>query len=101
MNLMNLSSEIKSGQGTFGLELSDDALARLESYYALLLKHNPILHLIGPMDAKEFAVRHILESLMLLKPLPENARFADVGSGCGLPAIPFLMVPEDLNAILK
>ncbi|CAN5412319.1 hypothetical protein BH20ACI2_BH20ACI2_05830 [soil metagenome] len=95
-----LSTAICKHQAAFDLELSPESLTLLDSYYELLLEHNPILHLTGPMDAEEFAIRHILESLTLLKHLPEKARFADIGSGGGLPAIPCLLVRGDLMAVL-
>ena len=56
--------------------------------------------LVAPSSAEEFAIRHILESLTVLEFLPENARFADVGTGAGLPAIPCLIVREDLRGVL-
>lgn len=84
----------------FNIELSDDAILRLADYYNLIQEHNPILHLVGPCSAAEFATRHILESLTLLEHLPKSARFADVGTGAGLPAIPCLLVREDLTATL-
>ncbi len=95
-----LWTAISKHQAAFGLELSPESLTLLDTYYEHLLEHNPILHLIGAMDAEEFAIRHILESLTLLKHLPEKARFADVGSGGGLPAIPCLLVRGDLMAVL-
>jgi 16S rRNA (guanine527-N7)-methyltransferase len=45
-------------------------------------------------------VRHVLESLLLLKYLPEDARVADVGSGGGLPIITCLIARPDLEAAL-
>ncbi len=95
-----LAAAICKHQAAFGLELSSESLRLFDLYYELLLEHNPILHLTGPMNAEEFAIRHILESLMLLKYLPEKARFADVGSGGGLPSIPCLLVREDLSAVM-
>ena len=55
---------------------------------------------VAPCSAEEFAVRHILESLTVLEFLPENARFADVGTGAGIPAIPCLLVRQDLRGVL-
>ncbi|HMJ08244.1 MAG TPA: RsmG family class I SAM-dependent methyltransferase, partial [Pyrinomonadaceae bacterium] len=40
------------------------------------------------------------ESLTLLEFLPQNARFADIGPGGGLPSIPCLIVRDDLKATL-
>ena len=91
---------IKANQAAFDLTIPDDAIDRLADYYDLILEHNPILHLVGPCSAEEFAIRHILESLTLLEYLPTRAKFADVGAGAGLPSIPCLLVREDLRAIL-
>jgi len=91
---------IRENQAPFGLALADAAITRLAAYYNQIQKHNEILHLVAPMPAEEFAVRHILESLTLLEYLPENTRFADVGTGAGLPSIPCLLVREDLRAVL-
>jgi 16S rRNA (guanine527-N7)-methyltransferase len=91
---------LKRHQAAFGIDLPDDTLHRLASYYELIGEHNPILHLVGPCSPEEFAVRHILESLTLLKHLPAGAKFADVGTGAGLPSIPCLLAREDLTAVL-
>ena len=84
----------------FGVVLQSEQIERLIAYYELLLKWNPKLHLVAPCSPEEFAVRHILESLTLLKHLPTNARVADVGTGAGLPIIPCLMVRDDLQGFL-
>lgn len=91
---------IVSNQRAFGLDLSDGAVNRLADYYELIQEHNPILHLVGPCSAEEFAIRHILESLTLLEHLPKNAKLVDVGTGAGLPSIPCLLVRDDLTALL-
>jgi len=84
----------------FRVELQPEHVERLMSYYELLLKWNSKLHLVAPCSPKEFAVRHILESLMLLKHLPASVRVADVGTGAGLPIIPCLLVRDDLHSVL-
>ncbi len=94
------NSSIKTHQSAFGLDLSDESVRRLADYYELVQQHNPILHLVAPCSAEEFAIRHILESLTLLEYLPRNARIADVGTGAGLPGIPCLIVRDDLKAAL-
>ena len=91
---------IRTNQTAFGLNLDKAKIERLAAYYELIQQKNEFLHLVAPMPAEEFAIRHILESLTMLKYLPEGARFADVGTGAGLPAIPCLLVREDLSAVL-
>ncbi len=97
---LNLIESIKLHQNNFGLNLSDENLSALQTYYDLINEHNEILHLVAPCDAQEFAIRHILESLTLLEHLPENAMFADIGTGAGLPSIPCLLMRQDLRGIL-
>lgn len=84
----------------YGVALSREALEGLSRYYRLLNVWNPRLHLVSFRSPKEFATRHVLESLFLLKYLPQGARVADVGSGGGLPIIPCLIARSDLQAVL-
>jgi 16S rRNA (guanine527-N7)-methyltransferase len=86
--------------GAFDVELAPDALARLRAFYSLLTRWNDRLHLVAPCAPEEFATRHVLESLLLLKHLPPGAKIADIGSGAGLPIIPCLIVRDDLEATL-
>ena len=86
--------------GTFNLELPSETITRLGEYYSLLTRWNERLHLVAPCSVEEFAVRHVLESLLLLDYLPPNARVADIGSGGGLPIIPCLIARPDLQATL-
>lgn len=84
----------------FGLKLSPETVEKLASYYELVMAHNMLLHLVAPCTAEEFAVRHVLESLMLAEHLPQKARFADVGPGAGLPSVPCLIARPDLTGYL-
>ena len=84
----------------YGVTLTAEALDRLSRYYELLNQWNSRLHLVAPCSANEFATRHVLESLALLKHLPEAVSLADVGTGGGLPAIPCLIARSELRAVL-
>lgn len=91
---------IQKHQNEFSLNLTEEKVLRLAGFYQLIQEHNEILHLVAPCSPEEFAVRHILESLKVLEFLPENTRFADVGTGAGLPSIPCLIVRDDLKGVL-
>jgi 16S rRNA (guanine527-N7)-methyltransferase len=84
----------------FGINLSNELISRLNTYFEILNRWNPRLHLVAPIPPREFATRHILESLMLIEHLPSAAAVIDVGSGGGLPMIPCLVVRPDLRASL-
>jgi 16S rRNA (guanine527-N7)-methyltransferase len=66
----------------------------------MISEWNTRLHLTAPCSPEEFATRHVLESLVLAKHLPIDARVAEIGSGAGLPIIPCLIVRGDLHATL-
>ncbi|HEV2707106.1 MAG TPA: 16S rRNA (guanine(527)-N(7))-methyltransferase RsmG [Pyrinomonadaceae bacterium] len=85
---------------TFGVSLSEDATARLVRYFELVGLWNPRLHLVAPCTPQEFAVRHVLESLLAARYLREGVRVCDVGSGAGLPVIPCLVLRPDVTATL-
>jgi 16S rRNA (guanine(527)-N(7))-methyltransferase RsmG len=91
---------LQSNEAAFDLQLSQETVTQLGEYYSLLTRWNDRLHLVAPCSSQEFAVRHVLESLLLLKHLPLNATVADVGSGGGLPILPCLIARPDLEATL-
>ena len=85
---------------TYDVTLTALALNRLSQYYDLLNQWNARVHLVAPCSPQEFATRHVLESLALVKHLPEAVSLADVGAGGGLPTVPCLIVRPDLSAVL-
>jgi 16S rRNA (guanine(527)-N(7))-methyltransferase RsmG len=104
---MNTTSEIKQFRETleneataYGVTLPDAALEALSQYYELLGAWNSRIHLVAPCSPQEFATRHVLESLLLLKYLPDHASLAEVGAGAGLPILPCLIVRPDIRAVL-
>ncbi|MEP6569892.1 MAG: RsmG family class I SAM-dependent methyltransferase [Acidobacteriota bacterium] len=84
----------------YGVALAAETLAGLSQYYELLNLWNSRVHLVAPCSPQEFATRHVLESLVLLRHLPTGANVAEVGAGGGLPIVPCLIVRPDLHAIL-
>ena len=94
------SQALREHAAEFGIRFGADEVSRLTNYYELLRKWNDRLHLVAPCSPDEFATRHVLESLLLLSHLPENASLVDVGSGAGLPIIPCLIMRADLRATL-
>ena len=98
--LQRFEQSLSSRMSGYDLDLSGETITQLGEYYRLLTRWNDRLHLVAPCSPEEFATRHVLESLLLLKHLPEHAQIADVGSGAGLPIIPCLIAREDLEATL-
>ncbi len=91
---------LQSNAEDFGFYLSVEQNKILCEYFQILSSWNARLHLVAPCTPAEFATRHILESLVALSHIPEDACAVDVGSGGGLPIIPCLIVRPDLTAVL-
>ena len=96
----DFAAALQANAPDYDVELSPEAIQQLAAYYQLINTWNPRLHLVGPCSAVEFARRHILESLLLLRHLPQGASIVDIGSGAGLPIIPCLIARTDLSAVL-
>jgi 16S rRNA (guanine527-N7)-methyltransferase len=99
-DLIRFEQSLSSNMGSYDLDLPEETLAQLARYYSLLTRWNDRLHLVAPCSPEEFATRHVLESLLLLRYLPANAKIADVGSGGGLPIVPCLVARSDLEVTL-
>lgn len=91
---------LKEHAPQFELELKEHVISGLREYYCLLQSWNPRLHLVAPCSPEEFAIRHVLESLLAIKYIDANARVVDIGSGGGLPIIPCMIVRPDICATL-
>lgn len=94
------SRAIKEHAPRYNVRLTTTEISRLREYYEQVMAWNTRLHLVAPCSPDEFATRHVLESLFALLFLPPEARIVDIGSGAGLPVIPWLTVRTDLRATL-
>jgi 16S rRNA (guanine527-N7)-methyltransferase len=76
----------------------------LLAYVALLKKWNSTYNLTAIRDEMDMVTQHLLDSLSILPVLSESAlagrRWADVGSGAGLPGIPLAIARPDLDMTL-
>lgn len=92
---------LRSGLAAMGLDLSDAQQARLLAFIALLTKWNRTYNLTAIRQEEEMLTHHLLDSLSILPVLEESAlagrRWADVGSGAGLPGIPLAIAKPDLG----
>jgi len=68
--------------------VSDDALARLDKYAALLTEWQTRINLVAPSTVPQLWTRHIADSLQLLRHAPDAKIWIDLGSGAGFPGIP-------------
>lgn len=85
-----------------GFQLTEGQLAAFAKYASLLVEWNERMNLTAITAPEEIAVKHFLDSMILLRyvPLLQGARLIDVGTGAGFPAIPVKLLREDLRVTL-
>ncbi len=101
---MSLSQQLGDGLAAMGLDLPVASQATLLAYVGLLKKWNRTYNLTAIRDEAEMVVQHLLDSLSVLPAVQESAlagrRWADIGSGAGLPGIPLAIARPELTMTL-
>ena len=65
----------------------------------IMLEQNKVMNLSAIRDEAGVICRHFADSLTIAKHIPEGANILDVGSGGGMPALPFAIVRPDLKIV--
>ena len=86
----------------FGLDMSDALLDQLDVYAEFLVEYNQKVNLTAITDPAGIAVKHFLDSLLLLAAadIPAGASLIDVGTGAGFPGVPVHLMRDDLHLTL-
>ncbi len=83
-----------------GIALPDGAAEKLDRHAEELLRWNRAIRLTAIVDPVEIAVKHVLDSLYLLKFGPFPGRTLDAGSGGGYPGIPLAIALPGSRIVL-
>lgn len=100
--MTHISTLLNQHATAYGFTLSPQMRADFDTYAATLLEWNEKINLTAITQPEEIAVKHFLDSILLLKAvdMPERATLVDVGTGAGFPAIPLKIVRPDLRVTL-
>ena len=80
---------------------SEDQLERMARYAELLVGKNKIVNLISRKDEAKVIENHIFISAFVAGYMPERVtKFLDIGTGGGLPGIPFAIMNPLLRGVL-
>jgi 16S rRNA (guanine527-N7)-methyltransferase len=74
--------------------------AAILRFFQSLLSWNQRINLTGARDLEQLVGEHLVDSLALVRLVPQGASLVDVGSGGGLPAIPFSLLRPDCKVSL-
>ncbi|MFX4262963.1 16S rRNA (guanine(527)-N(7))-methyltransferase RsmG [Pelotomaculum propionicicum] len=100
---MNVLREVLSGWAAeTGIKLAEEQLDQFEKFYHMVVETNKSFNLTAIIDEKEFAVKHLIDSLTCFKAVDvkTGARVLDVGSGAGFPGMPMAIFRTDLQITL-
>lgn len=90
--------------GKTGVDMDEQMLEQLTDYYEMVVRSNANVNLTAITEAADFAIKHIIDSLML-SPFIENTPrkvLMDVGTGAGMPAIPLAIThPAHKLAVIE
>ncbi len=76
-----------------GLDVSRETREKFNRYAKLLLKWQKAINLVSPTTLEDMAERHFLDSVQLIRQIPEKGvKLADLGSGAGFPGLVLAML---------
>lgn len=96
----DLTAEILQLAKEWSIDLVSDAMQRLGQFCSLLLEWNKRVNLTGAQSLQDLASEHLPDSFAAARLVPKSSRVVDVGSGGGLPGIPFALLRPDCRMTL-
>lgn len=85
-----------------GLDVSRETSERLDRYESLVRRWSPAINLVSKASLADFGTRHLADSAQLLLHAPPGARrWADLGSGGGLPGLVVAILAAELRPDLQ
>ncbi len=99
---MSIKNIVIEKAEALGVTVSDDLIEKLEIYAKELKEWNEKINLTAITDDEGIAVKHFIDSLMLLKyvDIPENSKIIDVGTGAGFPGLVIAAARPDVKVTL-
>ncbi len=79
---------LTSGARALGVSLNASKVEAFERFLKELMRWNKRMNLTALREERTIIIRHFLDSLCVVKYLPEKTSLLDVGSGAGFPGIP-------------
>ncbi len=89
------------------ITLEESAIQKLNEYMNMVIEKNKVMNLTAITDPEEFALKHLLDSLLVLKCVDEfksslgrSFSVIDVGTGAGFPGIPLKIACPEIRLTL-
>ncbi|ADL08987.1 16S rRNA (guanine(527)-N(7))-methyltransferase RsmG [Thermosediminibacter oceani] len=88
--------------GECGIEIDPEKAKLLGIFKDEIVEWNKRINLTAIVDEEQFIVKHIIDSLIILKKIDfhSGAKLVDVGTGAGFPGVPVKIMRQDLVVLL-
>lgn len=88
---------LKQCASEVGVELTLEQTKRLAAYFDMVVEKNKAFNLTAITEEKDFAIKHIADSLAGISEIPQNSALLDIGAGAGFPSMPIAITREDVK----
>ncbi len=85
-----------------GISIGKEQSGKFTALFDFMSDYNKKVNLTAIKDFETAVTKHFIDSVIPFSffEIPEGARFADIGTGAGFPAVPLLICRPDLRGVL-
>jgi len=84
-----------------GIEINEDKLTKLDTYYKLLIEENNKYNLTNITEEEQVYLKHFYDSLTIIKIINlSNQKLCDIGTGAGFPGLVLKIIFDNLDLTL-
>jgi len=88
---LDVDKVLRDALSKLNIAFTEKHIISVKKYLGLVLEYNKKINLVGTKDKDQILIRHILDSLSILKFNKyfehKNSRILDIGTGAGMPGI--------------